>query len=760
MTAGSSDLKTLFAGKRGSPTAALGARLMARRKAIYIAAWTCLVLFFAALALQHGVIYQAALPRKLYSFIALVTGVFVFLAITLRARFGDGAWLRSLSLRSVAPLRIGMRLASWVLIIGCIGYAGTIAYGIAIADALPTATVFRLFPGSTLLTAVASFAPHCVLIFGAVGAAVAWLEFHYPAPQWKAFELEQARLWGLCGLPVLLCLFLFSLSAGGWSGHFDPNDLNYVSIAGLVPHVDAAGYYWDTFHLAYFGHWELMGSRRPMAEAMREITTVAASYSYSGTLIIQLALMALALHEASSVLARHYGLWVGIAFTGLAFIVAQPYLTTTLTEPLGYIWGLIALIVFIPAIRQHSLAHALLGLTALTAALLMRMGALFAIPFVVLWIGFAFAQGIRQRARVMGMACAVVIAVLAVNLALQRLYNAEGVGTGSNFSQTICGLSIGTDWFGCLKLYQATLSALPNENAQSSFLFAQAWGNFLAHPTVLVRELGDNFAGFLRGLWPFILAGLASVFNGSGHEVYLFLPILLPAMFYYLQKSCPTERWFWIAMLASIPLSAAIIMKADGWRLLIVTHLFIAAFIAVALAAPGIAEQRKHVSIPRWQPAAMLLAGAMVVFVVFPALAHALALRELRAHPPIAAREPDEEIVTGGTRMSGFLVVPDGDAGPRSVPMMHASEFARMIRTTPLEGDFGPFLDHVLARAPFAFIGAARIDGPNETNNYIVSPDVLGRKDVWAWRLTTRSRAEGEKAGSGLRDVIAAEPLP
>jgi hypothetical protein len=660
-----------------------------------------------------------------------------------------------------------MQLASWVLVIACIIYAGTIAYGIAIADALPTATVFRLFPGSSLLIAIASYAPQGVLMFGALGAAVAWLDHSHSTAQWETFELKQARLWRVSGLPVLLSLFLFSVSAGGWSGHFNPNYLNYMSIAGLVPHSDASGYYWDTFHLAYLDHWGLMGSRRPMAEAMQQLMTVAAGYSYVGTLIIQLALMALALYAASSVLAREHGIWVGIVFAGFAFIIAQPYLTTTLTEPLGYIWGLIALIFFIQSMRHHSLPHALLGLAVLTAALLMRMGALFAIPFVAVWIGFAFAQGIRQRARVVGMACAVVIAVLAVNLALQRLYNAEGVGTGSNFSEMICGLSLGLDWSSCRKLYYATLSTLPNENAQSRFFFAQAWNNFLTNPAVLSRDLLYNLADFLWGLGPFMLTGHAPRYDGSARKVYLFVlfvlfvPFLLLAIFHYLRKSSATERSFWIAILGSIPLSAAIIMKADGWRLLTVTHLFVAAFLALPVAVPRISNRRKDLSGMRWQPAALALSAVMLVFIVLPALAHAFAVRDLRAHPPVpASAPPHDEIVTGGRHMTGFLVVPDGETRPRSVPVMRASEFAKMVRTTPLEGDFGPFLDQVLQRVPFAFVGAARIQGPNITTIYIASPEVLERKDVWAWRFTGRSWAEGEKPWSLLRDVVAADPLP
>ena len=156
----------------------------------------------------------------------------------------------------------------------------------------------------------------------------------------------------------------------------------------------------------------------------------------------------------------------------------------------------------------------------------------------------------------------------------------------------------------------------------------------------------------------------------------------------------------------------------------------------------------------------MAICAVMVVFVTLPRLAHALGLRELRAHSSIHAAGPHDEIVMGGRRMSGFLVVPDGGSGPRSVPSMGASEFARIVRATRLEADFGAFLDQVLRRVPFAFVGAARIDGANNTNTYIASPDVLARNDVWAWRFTTRSWSEGEKPWSGLREVVAAEPLP
>ena len=331
-----------------------------------------------------------------------------------------------------------------------------------------------------------------------------------------------------------------------------------------------------------------MGTRRPLAEAFRELTTLAAGYSYPGTLLVQLVLMGSALYLTSYTFVQWYGIWSGIGFAGFAFNIARPYLATTLTEPLGYIWGLLSLICFVQSVRQRSLPHALLGLATLTVALLMRMGALFAIPFMVLWFGYAFGKGIASRVRLIGLACAVVVAVVAANAALERLYGADGVGTGNNFAWTTCGLSVGMNWDGCNQLYQAELAKLPNERAQAKFLFAQTWRNFINKPTILLGQLWDNLGSFMRGLWGFMLAGYVPLYSIDTGEALLVLSPLLASACFFWRHASTIERSFWIAILASIPPSASILMIADGWRLLHVTHLFVAGFFALGFAAPRV----------------------------------------------------------------------------------------------------------------------------------------------------------------------------
>ncbi len=426
-----------------------------------------------------------------------------------------------------------MQGASWALIVASILYVGTIVYGVMRGDALPTATVFRLLPYARSITGLASYVPLGIIAFAAVGAALSWLTWLelMPGERLRQLEISQARLWRIWGLPVLLCLLLFTLSAGGWSGYYHSTNMNYMSIGGLVSNSDGGNYFKETFHLAYFGDWEVMGTRRPMAEAFRELITVPVDYSYSASLLVQLVIVAVMLYLASLLLAGWYGVWVGIGFAGLAFNIARPFLSTTMTEPLGYIWGLFALVFFIQSVKLRSLPHALLALAALTVAMMMRMGALLAIPFMVLWVGYAFAQGFGSRLRLITIASSVVLAVVAVNVGLQRFYGQAGVDTGGNFAWTTCGLSIGQGWQACDALYKAKLYALPDERMRSFFLFVETWRNFVAHPSVLILQLAKNFAYYLSRINAFLLAGYLPLFPPDTGESDLFLlPLLVGAI--------------------------------------------------------------------------------------------------------------------------------------------------------------------------------------------------------------------------------------
>jgi hypothetical protein len=652
------------------------------------------------------------------------------------------------------------QLASRGVVALCGLYLATIVYGMGAGDALPSSTVFRLV-GSPLLTTGATWIPYAMLAFAAVGAALAWVaRFRFASRHGlRGTELALFRSWRVWGLPVIACLLLFALSAGGWSGHISSVDLNYLSLAGLIPHSDAGNYVSDAFRQALWGEWGTPGSRRPLGEAFRELTILAAQYSYVSMLLVQLALLAIMLYFAACRLARWRGIWAACAFVGFIFILERPFLSTTMTEPLGMFWALFALVFFIEAIERHSLPHALIGLAALTAALLTRMGSLFTIPVLTIWIGLAFGTTLAQRIRVFAAASVVVLLVVAFNMALGRLYGSPQTVSGANFAFTLCGMSLGSDWSECSRLYATQLSQLPDERAQGWFLISQTWDHILRQPGAFVARLAGNVAKLALSQPRYFVTGFGPMDAWTKVAAGLAMLALLPGLlFAWRRRFRSTERWFWLAMIASIALSAALTFADDGWRIMHVTHAFEASLLAMAFAAPRVVVVHR-VRPMRWRVGAAMVVGMAVLLLLAPMLSRQQMRRAVAAHAPIGAAGANEHIVLGGRGLTGFLVVSDAAARPTDIPALHTAEFAQLIKVTGLEPELRQLMGAVAGSGPFAVVFAPRLDRPDGPRIYFAPPRVLEETGAWAWRLTTRSQLLPDETGVFLA-AVAAQPLP
>ena len=99
--------------------------------------------------------YQIRIHRTVDNLIAFGAKTLIILAGIIAYRLGNVGWMRWLVGCTAGLMLPPMRLASWALILACVFYAGTIIYGLASGDALPTAAVFRLIPASRLVTQIA-----------------------------------------------------------------------------------------------------------------------------------------------------------------------------------------------------------------------------------------------------------------------------------------------------------------------------------------------------------------------------------------------------------------------------------------------------------------------------------------------------------------------------------------------------------------------------------------------------------------------------
>jgi hypothetical protein len=647
-------------------------------------------------------------------------------------------------------------LISVLLIAACVCYAGTIVYAIYVGYALPTATVFRWAPPG-LLAELEPYAPPALLIFAAIGTGLAWAASWgiVPAESYQRTERLLMRIWGWWGLPVILCLMLFSLSAGGWSGNIRPQDQNYVSLGGLIPHSDARAFFTDVYRQAFWGEWDVLGSRRPLGEAFRELTVFAARYSYVSTLLVQLGLLAGALFLAARAVARGHGIWAAIAFIGFIYITTRSFLYTTMSEPLALIWTLFSIVFFVEALRVNSLPHALIGLAALSFALAIRLGSVLTIPMLMLWLAVSFASGLRARAWVFTLACGIVVSILVINGLLGRLYAAPNVDTGANFAWTACGLSMGADWTGCREAYEAELRLMPHERAAAMFLFAKTWDNISASPLVFLRALGNNFWEYTTKLPQFLFEGYSPSYRVSLRFAQCAVFIMLTCLFFVRgRQSSRTEWLFWSCLFLSAFLSATVVLGGDGWRVLHVTHALIAWFFAAGFTAPAVGVAATAASW-RWQRGLAIIAAMTALFIIVPALSHALA-RDFAIRSK-ATSSPDEHIVLGGRHIAGFLVIPDHEALPLAVPAWHLSRFIELFRSSYWDTDFGPLRPGALPPPPFAFIMGSGPSGQFGGNLYLAPPAVLQLQQICAWKFTVRSRQTEAPSSLIFFEVTAAE---
>jgi hypothetical protein len=704
--------------------------------------------------LDLRVTYSVHLRPVLLQSLVLVAPGLLFLHLWLfglRRRIADRPVLK----RWAPRLLLLFPIVSWLAIFVGIFYFGTILWGSYAGYALPTATVFDLIPFGRRLAAIEPYTPTAMLVFAGLGAGAAWLASLHVLPRFAArrIEVAQRRLWRRWGLPLILAMLIFSVSSAGWNGHIRSTDFNYVSFAALVPNSDAANYLTGVADQIQFGTWGVLGSRRPLAEAFRELTAFAVRYSYVGMLLLQTVLVGLMLFIAAGRIASWRGAWAAIAFVGLISMLARPYLPTLMSEPLGMIWSLFCVIFLVEALRRRSSPHALVALLALTIGLWTRMGAMFAVPVAMMWLILTFSETASGRMRLLLAASGAVLSVIVVNGVLATLYGDPTTVTGANFAYVVCGLSLGGDWAHCANTYAADLNML-DERSRALFLLSKAWHGFLLHPGIAIARLFGNASEFILG-WPrFFLSGEVVPNRSMPDLLPLAALCLVPGLLYALRsRSSWTERAFWLALWVSVTLSATIVFGDAGWRNMHVTNALLAVFVALGFTAPGIVvAPAREPWVVRSRNGMLIVTVASLLFIVTPALARVFDRIEL--HSEFGSPQQGIHLVAGGRWPTGFLVIADGASRPVATASLSFSEFSRMIRLLNLEAETGPFLDEAGARLPFAFMTAPDIDQRNTTALYIAPPHVLNRREVKVWRFVVPEA----RRGNIVRVVEQAEP--
>jgi hypothetical protein len=657
-----------------------------------------------------------------------------------RAAYLWGPTVKKSTLALILTPYLLLRCIGWLGVLASLAYIGFTVHAIANGWALPTTALIR---ASSIAEWGARNEPmlgHVLLALAGLGAVATWLAVLMPSaiPIIRREEIIVGRFLRRWGVLVVTCLFVFSISAI-WTGVERPDDLHGSSIGGLIAFSDAGGYWAGAHDQARDGSWSSFSLRRPIAAAFRTVLLFLAAYSTSYMLILQAFLLSAASCFAAYSVAKWRGVWPGVAFFGLVYIYSRVFAPTSLTEPLGLIWALLAIPFFIQALKTGSLAPALFGLGAISLALMSRMGSMFTIPALLLWLVWQFGRTAREKLTVVGLSFAVLLSVFAANFLLEKAYGDGQTNTGGNFSYVLCGMTLGTTWEGCPAKISKEGGQLPwSEQETSELMYSLAAKNFKNDPTVLLRRLVDGSREFLNQLPDLLWRGylLANSEPSWVPRTLLSLFSILGILLVLNERRDPREISFWLLLWVSIISSAAIVFFDDGRRIMAASIPFISLFFAMGLAGPRVTEVFSAAPDRKLLQFGGLIAVATgLLFFSVPWLAHRLSHVEALTGGALPRRD-GEAIIFGGRRIAGFLIVPDDAPLRENVATLHLSEFERIIQKSGVEATYQGLLHPETPPLPFGFVLAPRLEKATPSGyEFIVPAEVIERRDVRAWRL-------------------------
>jgi hypothetical protein len=615
-------------------------------------------------------------------------------------------------------------------------FLGASLFALASGWALPLTAPLRWF---ALLAWTARGEPYFaypVLAVAAFGTLAAWL------PAWvlrteatTAWEARLSAVLRRTGLPIVTAALLISLGAM-WAGIVRPDDPHWANIGGLIPFSDANAHLADAFFEAQQGTWTTWALRRPLAAAFRAVLLFASGSSFPAMLILQAFLLALATCLAAYAVMIWRGIWAGLVFFGLSYLYVRIFVLTSLSEPLGLFWSLLSIPCFIDAFRTRSASSALVGFAMTSVALMTRMGSMFTIPALLVWLVWQFGRSTSEKLRIAVLAIAILGAVIGVNTLLSKIYGTAGAETGSNFAYTLCGLTIGTAWDGCpSRLAEQGEPLTGDEGAVARRLYAFAWQNFFAKPTVFFARLTAGMRGFLSNYPVVMWKGYAVTLDRRLGPFGMLLTVisLIGLIGLARRETNAVEISFWCLVAVSILLSSAIIYLDDGARTLAASQPLIALFIAMGMGRPELRDGKVGANRRLVACGTSGLVVAALLAIAVPGIAHRLS--STQADQKHLVSGSDEIIAAGGAKMSGFLVLANEAPLATDMPTLHVSDFEALIAQSGVEAYQG--LIHPVAPAlPFGFVFAPPIGtGTTSPNIFIVPAEVMERRDVQAWRF-------------------------
>lgn len=303
----------------------------------------------------------------------------------------------------------------------------------------------------------------------------------------------------ILGLFVLIAIVLPLI--GQWMGGRSlPN-----AVGALLPWNDAAGYFDCARALADGIALDSSCQRRPQYTTYLASLLAAADGDLQLALVFQALILVFGIFLFAKEIYARWGFATAIISVAPLAAFAGNYSATTLTENLGLVFGVIALVFLLNGTHTRQSSTIAAGIFLLTVGLSARAGAFFVLPFLLLWPLLQSGSTRLERIyQTLFMLTAVIVGLM-VGPIISILLGDGPSDTHANFSYTIFGVvSGGKGWLHIYDAHPEFFSRGLPESQIAREIYAATWQVFIENPALTAEGLTKGFLIYLERILKYI----------------------------------------------------------------------------------------------------------------------------------------------------------------------------------------------------------------------------------------------------------------
>ena len=249
-------------------------------------------------------------------------------------------------------------------------------------------------------------------------------------------------------LRMLLICLLFAYGLLPYSGLLNSGLSDQYALGGIIPWSDAFTMQLNTQRFLYGGQMGQATALRPLSTIFYAIFLHFTGNNYLALQIFLCIAISLILIITTDAVMRVFGTVTGAMFYTILFYYIRQRLGTFMTEPYGFLCGLIACYWFMRGLKTEKQIFMIAGFLFLSIGLNARPAAMFLFPTLGLWYFFVFLKNHPKRFLWASFALAVMLSGFGLNRIAQiAVYGPENI-PNRQAAEMVYGLCLGGKSWG------------------------------------------------------------------------------------------------------------------------------------------------------------------------------------------------------------------------------------------------------------------------------------------------------------------------